>query len=149
MNAKEWNALIDRVKQYFDIRELVTRARWKARGEKAWRDFRPEALLMLVYVRERWGLPLKVNDWSLGGTMENCGLRDEPIGGATFSGHLLGCCFDLHCNDELSLYEMCLANYVQLGITEMETKSLTITVKGQWVHVSVRPTGIDSLQIIS
>lgn len=80
--------------QHFTIRELVTPAIFRARGERAWELLRPGSLVTLDALWERFGA-FTVNDWHRGGRYEDSGLRDFTSGvGAKFSMHKFGGAFD-------------------------------------------------------
>lgn len=53
--------------KHFTLAELVDPEIYKARGERAWELLRPEALVTLDTLREKFG-PMIVNNWHWGGT---------------------------------------------------------------------------------
>jgi len=95
--------IINRLKNYFDIRELVGPKTYKRHGDSSWKFFRTEALHSLLIVREGIGKPMIVNNWHKGGKFTQRGLRTNLQGifkgffrrGILYlSAHVLGCGFD-------------------------------------------------------
>jgi len=79
------------VKKFFDIKELVSKAAYKAYGESAWAFFDPRLLETLVFIRVRMGIPLVVNNWQSGGTLQQRGLRcniDQIVADRTKAGKI-------------------------------------------------------------
>lgn len=98
--------LLEKAKEYFDIRELVEPAVFSKWGETAWRFFDYRALHNLVFIRERIGKPITVNTWLWGGRFDERGLRTNisPIvkkrnGILYVSPHLRGAAFDFDVED--------------------------------------------------
>jgi hypothetical protein len=81
--------------RYFKLEELVDRETFETLGEKAWDLFNPFALIALDDLREYFGVPITVNNWAKGGTMQWRGYRSTvcPIG-AVHSQHRKGNAFD-------------------------------------------------------
>lgn len=142
MYRNEFAEWIYRARKHFNISELVTPDRLRARGEMAWNDFRPELIRALALLRMDYGDAITINNPKNG--VINAGLRDDNSVGAKFSGHLLGCCLDLHCRDLKRLRCLVNGNYDYYGITEIELEDKTPT----WLHISVRPTLVDGLTVI-
>ena len=71
MNYKEL------IKKYFDIEELVCPHVYNKSSLRAlaWDFFDPRLLETLYIIRERLGKPIYVNNWSMGGTLSQRGLR--------------------------------------------------------------------------
>lgn len=89
--------------RHFDIKELVSEDAYIRKGEQCWRFFRPDLLITLDKLRDRYG-PTFCNTWALGerviaqyGHFEYRGLRlpDELPSSSDFSGHRHGCAADL------------------------------------------------------
>lgn len=59
---------------HFGIKELVSKAKYEQRGEKAWQLLDDRALQTLDMLREKYG-SITVNDWSWGGKNQWRGLR--------------------------------------------------------------------------
>ena len=67
--------VIERIKKYFDIEELVCRHVYSRFGEKAWDFFDRRLLEVLLFVREGIGKPIYVNNWQIGGSLSQRGIR--------------------------------------------------------------------------
>ena len=101
----ETKKIINEVKQYFDIRELVSPVVFNKYGQSAWRFIDPRLLaVLLVLRRDILGVPLVCNNWKSGGTFQQRGLREnlcEISKGKTMAGtlyvsaHTLGMAVDL------------------------------------------------------
>lgn len=65
----------DRIKQYFDIEELVCKHVHERFGEYAWCFFDERLLETLLVIREKIGKPIYVNNWQVGGNLTQRGLR--------------------------------------------------------------------------
>lgn len=63
------------IKKYFDIQELVCPHVYERWGDAAWQFFHPTLLQTLLAVREGIGRPIYVNNWQIGGTQTQRGLR--------------------------------------------------------------------------
>lgn len=70
------NELINKIKQNFDIRELVCPHCYKKFGEQSW-QFLTTQLLSTLYVLRYviFNKPITVNNWYKGGTLSQRGLR--------------------------------------------------------------------------
>lgn len=95
--------IIKRLKNYFEIYELVGKATYKIHGERAWKFFSTDALHALLITREGIGRPMTVNTWRNGGRFSQRGLRTNlqnifrqffRSGKLYLSGHVLGEAFD-------------------------------------------------------
>ena len=100
MTRKE---IIEKLKNYFDITELVGRRVHKRYGERAWRFLDTDALHCLLVVREGLDRAITINDYDDG--VEQRGLRTniQPLvkdkterNKLYVSAHLLGKAFDMH-----------------------------------------------------
>ncbi len=65
------------IKDYFDIRELVSREVYNKEGENAWRFFDPRLLEVMLFIREDLGKPISVNGWFFGKSFSQRGLREN------------------------------------------------------------------------
>lgn len=70
--------LIENLKKYFSIQELVSEAVYKKWGERAWK-FLDEKLLnvLIILRRDILRVPLVCNDWKYGGKNQQRGLREN------------------------------------------------------------------------
>ena len=75
MNKAE---IINNIKQYFGIKEFVSKAVCTKFGENSW-VFLDEKILanLLVIRRDILKVPLVINDWSFGGKNQQRGLREN------------------------------------------------------------------------
>ena len=97
--------LIKAIGQYFDVRELVSKAVWDKHGTGAWRFFDPRLLeTLLVLRRDILRVPLVCNNWKSGGTLQQRGLRENTCATVKaktsanalyLSAHTLGMAADL------------------------------------------------------
>jgi hypothetical protein len=75
MERKE---VIQKLKKYFNIKELVSRKVFGIRGELAWGEFDSRLLeTILVIRRDILKVPMVVNNWSSGGSFEQRGFREN------------------------------------------------------------------------
>lgn len=65
----------ERIKQYFDIQELVCKHVYTKFGQVAWSFFDERLLETLLVIREKLGKPIYVNNWQVGGNLTQRGLR--------------------------------------------------------------------------
>jgi hypothetical protein len=65
------------IKDYFDIRELVSPEVYAKEGENAWRFFDPRLLEVMLFIRESLGRPISVNKWMFGKSYTQRGLREN------------------------------------------------------------------------
>ena len=95
--------VIKELKKYFKIYELVGPQTYKKHGERAWRFFSTDALLMLLITRENLKRPMTINNWFWGGPFSQRGLRTNIQNlfrqitksfKLYLSGHVLGEAFD-------------------------------------------------------
>ena len=101
--------------KYFKIQELVSPVVYNKWGDMAWMFFNPEVLKDLDTIRETYGSPIVINNWSVGGNLRQCGLRsnmDEMVKAKKtlyLSAHCLACGFDLHASNgnNKSLWQHC------------------------------------------
>lgn len=63
------------IKDYFDIRELVDKVVFDKFGQAAWKFLDKDLLACLLVVREGIGKSMTINNWHIGGTFSQRGLR--------------------------------------------------------------------------
>lgn len=91
---------LQRVKQYFDIKELVCDHVYKRDAGMAWRYFPTEFLETLVAIREILGVPMVINAYRDGMSQRGlrcnmCSLVASKKGKSLYmSAHILGQAFD-------------------------------------------------------
>ena len=97
--------VITKLKNYFSIKELVSKQVYDKYGELAWSFFSIEILETLLVLREDiFKCPIIINNWHIGGSFQQRGLRSnkEPMviekTELYCSSHCLGQGFDFHTN---------------------------------------------------
>jgi len=65
------------IKEYFSIKELVSKAVYKKYGESAWKFMCPRLLHTLLIIRKEVGKPITINNWHNGGVFSQRGLRSN------------------------------------------------------------------------
>lgn len=95
--------VIEQLKEYFDIRELVSKQVYDKYHEISWSFFSIELLeTLLVLRRDIFKCPMIINNWKYGGNLYQRGLRSnkEPMvvdkQGIYCSSHCLGQGLDFH-----------------------------------------------------
>lgn len=70
--------LIENLKKYFSIQELVSKAVYDKWGERAWKFLDEKLLSVLIILRrDILRVPLVCNDWKYGGKNQQRGLREN------------------------------------------------------------------------
>lgn len=96
--------IINKLKKYFIIQELVGQYTYKKHGDRAWKFFSTDALHMLLILRVEINKPITINTWHNGGIFSQRGLRTNLQNifrqitksfKLYLSGHVLGEAFDL------------------------------------------------------
>ena len=97
---------IGKLKNYFDIRELVSKDVYNALGQNAWKLIDTRLLETLLALREKiLRVPLVVNNWKAGGNFSQRGFRENTCeivkqktnaGSVYLSAHCFGCAIDFH-----------------------------------------------------
>lgn len=67
--------LLEKIKTYFSIEELVDETVANRFGESAWRFFDPRLLHNLLWIRVNIDKPITINNWKWGGSFDERGLR--------------------------------------------------------------------------
>ena len=121
----------------FGLHELVPPDVFHARGLRAWELLDARALVTLQALRDALG-PIIVNDWRIGGTFTESGLRSfKSATGAQDSQHKFGRAFDCKLRGvtphEAHLYVLAHAAEFPL-LTTIENPDATPT----WFHFDVR-----------
>ena len=101
----EKKTIVDELRRYFDIRELVSQEVYKKNGENAWRFFDADILRVLLTIRrDIVKAPMVCNNWAKGGLLSQRGLRENTApmvkakteaGLLYLSAHTMGKAFDL------------------------------------------------------
>jgi len=69
--------IINDLKEYFDIRELVEKSVFKKYGDNAWFIFDTDTLHTLLILREEIDKPITINNWHKGGQFIQRGYRSN------------------------------------------------------------------------
>jgi hypothetical protein len=95
--------IIDRLKKYFQIYELVSEEVYNKYKEDSWALFHEDALHCLLIMREGIDKPFTINNWYWGGNFDERGFRENTCSICKsktdnnimyLSGHVLGMAFD-------------------------------------------------------
>ena len=65
------------IKDYFDIRELVSEDVFNKDGENAWRFFDPRLFEVMLFIRTELNKPIYANKWHKGKNLSQRGLREN------------------------------------------------------------------------
>lgn len=122
--------------KYFSIQELVPKAIYAARGEKAWELIDERLIKTLDFIKERFPLgTITVNNWKWGGDREWSGLRTpvSPYYSET-SQHAYGRAID-------AVFSRYTAEQIRKDI--LKNPSLYPHIKGveldvSWLHIDTR-----------
>jgi len=97
--------IIEHIKVYFKIEELVSREVYSAYRNDSWALLDTETLHCLLIIRAGIDKPITVNNWLWDGTFDERGFRENTCdickkktkkGKLYTSGHVLGKAFDFH-----------------------------------------------------
>ncbi len=138
--------IIERLKRYFSIKELVSKAVYLKYGETAWQFFDIRLLETLLFIREELGLPITINDWSWGGSFDERGYRENTcdiVLGKTIKGLIYcsahvagqGIDFDVEGITAQEVRDWLIANQDKLPYPIRLEEGVS------WVHLDVRVTG--------
>ena len=67
--------MISRIRKYFDTQELVCKHVYERFGDDALKFFDHRLLETLLFIREGMNKPIYVNNWQIGGSLTQRGLR--------------------------------------------------------------------------
>lgn len=141
------NEILNRVKQYFVIQELVGVNTYNRYGKNAWKFIDIRLLHALLIIRQGIGKPITVNNWFFGGKFTQRGLRTNlqqifknyfKRGVLYLSAHVMGKAIDFD-------VEGMTANEVRIWLIQNEDLfpfkiRLEQRLKGRyinWVHLDV------------
>lgn len=121
----------------FEIRELVPPDIFQAMGDRSWELLDARALMTLQTLRDELG-PILVNNWHVGGSFSESGLRSATTTtGAKYSQHRFGRAFDCKFKSvsPREAYEYVMANPQAFPrLTTLENIEATPT----WLHFDCR-----------
>jgi hypothetical protein len=130
------------IKDYFDIRELVSKEVYNKEGENAWRFFDPRLLEVMLFIREELSKPISVNGWYFGksysqrGLRENTGsiVKEKTLKGKMYlSAHVFGQALDFDVKG-LSAEEV--RNRLK-AMADRLPHAIRLEAKVNWVHLDV------------
>ncbi len=140
----------------FKIQELVSNQVFKRYGaEFCWKFFDEDILIDLDTIREFHGESITINDWSWGGSLQQCGLRcnlDPMVKGKSTiycSAHCMGKAFDLHSKNNKKLYQDIQTLFKQGKLRVIKRLESSVSTKFQWVHVDSFQTACKGLEIFT
>lgn len=119
---------------HFDIRELVDPVTYELMGENAWSLFDPLLLSTMDRIRERYKVPVKINDWHTGGQFKDRGFRSsESTTGSKLSAHRRGQAMDFDITGLTAEFvrKDILANQEHIDFMFVTRIELGVT----WVHI--------------
>ena len=99
----ERDLIINDLKKYFNIHELVSPKVYNKMGSGAWCLFDTDALETLLFIRENLGKSITINNWFWGGKFKQRGFRENTSSIVSkktekdvvyLSGHVIGKAFD-------------------------------------------------------
>lgn len=125
--------------KHFNTEELVSKQVFDVIGDDAIKLFDPKAIETLEAIRELVDVPLICNNWSDGGSRDDCGYRDKLCTiGASKSAHKEGKAFDL-ISTKMSAQEM-----RDLIVTNQDKLPHNIRIEDEvsWLHFDVRDKGV-------
>lgn len=138
--------LLDKIKKYFGIKELVCKHIYERHESAAWTFFDPRLLETILFIRENIGLPIYVNNWSRGGSLSQRGLRcnlcqlvkDKTDSDKLYmSAHSQGMGIDFDING-MSAKQV--RNWIKEHQEELP-HPIRVEEDVNWVHIDVRSDG--------
>lgn len=140
----------------FKIQELVSNQVFKRYGaEFCWKFFDEDILIDLDTIREFHGESITINDWSWGGSLQQCGLRcnlDPMVKGKSTiycSAHCMGKAFDLHSKNNKKLYQDIQILFNQGKLKAIKRLESSASTKFQWVHIDSFQTTCKGIEIFT
>ena len=126
--------------QYFGIKELVSPIVYDKWKEQAWMFFDENVLQDLDTIRETYGSPIIINNWT--NNLKQCGLRsnmDEMVKSKKtlyLSAHTMGKGFELHCKygHKQKLWQHC-HNLISQKKLKSFKRLENIKNTPTWVHI--------------
>lgn len=83
--------LLSEIQEYFAIHELVGKSTYKKHGQRAWKFFDDDILLILLIIRKNINRKITINNWFWGGKFSQRGLRtivQQLVKNAFYKGRL-------------------------------------------------------------
>ena len=139
-----------KISTYFNLEEFIPREIFTQFGEKSIWFVDRGTVLLADFIRDRFGKPMKINDWHSGGGLNNRGFRtpDCAIGGK-LSQHKFKAAIDFNIEGVTpqDIYKDIIDNqdmYMKAGMTTVEDIAFTAT----WTHADRRFTGMSKILIV-
>jgi len=135
---------------HFDIRELVPAPIWNRYGDSSIWFLDPRMIEFMQFVRARYNVPVLVNTWHTGGSLENRGFRLPNTSiGAKYSQHKFGRAADFNVTgmtpDQVRADIMKnQKDFIAAGLTTIEAGEFAPT----WVHADCRLTRMDTILVV-
>lgn len=135
---------------YFKTQEFVSREIYEKWGESSLWFVDPRTLKLANFVREFFGKPITINNWTSGGQYNYSGFREpECTEGAKLSQHRFGRAIDIKVAGMAprAVFDAIRANeklFMDAGLTTLEKAEDTPT----WTHCDIRQTGLGNILIV-
>lgn len=135
-----------KIKQYFDIKELVCPHVYELHGDSAWQFLDDRMLENLLFIREGIGKPIVINNWAKGGEYSQRGLRctrcilvieKVDLRKVYLSDHLFGKGVDFHV---IGMTAQEVRDWLELHKEELPHK-VRIEKDVNWVHLGIAHFG--------
>ena len=140
-----------KVSKDFVIEEFVPEEIYQQFGDKSIWFIDPKIIQIAQFFRDRYNLPITINDWHNDGLRKYSGFRQphEDIG-ATLSQHRFGRAIDMKwlnqgkltidmIRDDIKQHQLV---FMTVGVTTVEEGTET------WLHADCRHTGLDKILFI-
>ena len=129
--------------KYFKTQELISRAVYEEKGDRAIDFLNPKILEVLVFIREGLNVPLIVNNWSFGGRFQYRGYREPQCKeGAKKSQHREGNAIDFH---STILSPEAIRNWIKRNADKLPYP-IRLEEDVNWVHIDLANKGITKVE---
>lgn len=110
--------MVNRIKLYFDLQELVCKHVYEKFGESAWTFFDERLLDTLYVIRTKLNKPIYVNNWQIGGNLSQRGLR-------------CNCCILV--KEKTALEKVYMSTHMQGNGIDFDVKGMTAQKVREWI----------------
>ena len=120
-----------------------------------WKFFDESILQDLDTIRECHGSSITINDWSWGGSLQQCGFRsnmDPLVKGKRSlycSSHCMGKAFDLHSSNIKKLYKDIEALFTEGKLRAIKRIESPESTKYGWCHIDSFQTSTNKLEVFT
>lgn len=118
VNHKADIDMVNRIKLYFDLQELVCKHVYEKFGESAWTFFDERLLDTLYVIRTKLNKPIYVNNWQIGGNLSQRGLR-------------CNCCILV--KEKTALEKVYMSTHMQGNGIDFDVKGMTAQKVREWI----------------